>query len=119
MRLYIGAASSGFWRELCSDKMLRRGVQQPLRALGSRLLSGSSASSAAAPAVAVAAKKGFLSQLLGGSSRVSVPMTEALPGVVEPTPVVFDKAPVTQTTTLPNGVRIVSENTPVRDVWMR
>ena len=57
---------------------------------------------------------GWLGKLLGSSSRIDTPLTDPLPGVEVPPPSLPSKAPTTETTTLPNGVRIASEATPVR-----
>lgn len=93
--------------------MLRKGQATLLGALSTRALS-TSAASLAAPAVATAVKsKGFLAQLFGSDNRVTVPLTDALPGVQLPEHVAPAGAPSTETTTLGNGVRIASENTPV------
>ena len=62
------------------------------------------------------ASKGFLSGLFGGSSRVDVPLTDPLPGVVLPEHAEITDMPKTEMTTLSNGLKIASENTPVR-VW--
>lgn len=94
------------------DPMLSQAAE-PMRALATRCLS-TSAAAAAAPAVATAVKsKGLLAGLFGGDSRVKVPLTEPLPGVELPEAVV-PAQPTSQMTTLPNGLRIASENTPVR-----
>jgi hypothetical protein len=96
--------------------MLSQGlIETGLRALGTRCLSTSSAA-LAAPAVATAVKqKGLLAQLFGASDRVTVPLTDPLPGV-QPVEALAPPAvaPTTETTTLGNGLRIASENTQVR-----
>lgn len=80
-----------------------------------RLLSVSSFPQQAVPATQEAANKagGFLSKLFGGgSNRTSIPLTEPLPDVVLPTPNSPPATPPqTESTTLPNGVKIVSEAT--------
>ena len=94
--------------------MLRKGTQ--------RILSAGLHTSAIAeqlPAVAVAPKKGLFSNLFGGgSSRVSTPLSDPLPGVAIPEHIAPPKdAPKTEMTTLSNGLKVASENTPVR-FWM-
>lgn len=94
--------------------MLRQGLEQQLRLLGARCFS-STAISSQAPALATAIKsKGLLGSLFGGSSRVTTPLTDPLPGVPDLVHEAPASAPATETTTLANGVRIASENTPVR-----
>ena len=70
----------------------------------------------ALPAVAPDAKTGgFLSSLFGGGSRVETPMTDPLPGVHLPAHTAAPaQPPTTDFTTLSNGVKIASENIPVR-----
>jgi hypothetical protein len=75
---------------------------------------------AAAPAVIETKPQsgGFLSSLFG-SSRSTVPMTEPFPGVVLPEPQAIGSArPSTEQTTLPNGIRIASEATPVSSAYL-
>ncbi|KAK9811331.1 hypothetical protein WJX72_002016 [[Myrmecia] bisecta] len=93
---------------------IRRGLPQAVS--DARLFSSSSATSAALPALADTATKsggGFLSKIFGGSSaRISVPLTDPLPGVDQPA--AFSppaKRPETETTTLSNGLKISSEAT--------
>lgn len=57
---------------------------------------------------------GFLSGLFGGSSRLTVPLTEPLPGVQVTHNEPPMTAPTTEMTTLSNGFKVASENTPVR-----
>lgn len=59
------------------------------------------------------ASPGFFAKILGLSSdRVNVPLTEPLPGVSQPTPLDPPSSfPATESTTLPNGLKIVSEAT--------
>jgi hypothetical protein len=53
---------------------------------------------------------GWLTKLLGGSQRITVPLSDPLPGVEIPAAAAPPaKAPGTETTTLPNGVTIASE----------
>ena len=84
-------------------------------AAAARAFSTSAAVQAAAPAVASASQRGFLSKLWGSGSRVDVPLTDALPGVVVPDAVSPSaEAPSTRLTKLKNGMTIATENTPVR-----
>lgn len=77
-----------------------------------------SSAALAAPAVATAGKKSFLAQLFGSGSRVDVPLTDALPGVVIPDAVPPPaQAPATQLTKLSNGFTVASEDTPVSGPW--
>ncbi|GAB4821951.1 hypothetical protein N2152v2_008997 [Parachlorella kessleri] len=93
--------------------LMRQGLEKSLQALGSRCLSTSSAALQTAPAVAAIKSKGFFAQLFGGGQRVNVPLTDALPGVQLIEPVAPPTtAPTTETTTLSNGLRVASENTP-------
>lgn len=79
-----------------------------------RAFSTSAAVQAAAPAVA-ASKRSFLASLFGSGSRVDVPLTDALPGVVVPDAIPApEAAPTTQLTKLSNGFTVATENTPVR-----
>lgn len=86
------------------------------RAAASALASSSSstmASSSAvfAPIAAAASSLRFFSS--------GVPMTEPLPGLTLPTPASSSApAPATQLTTLPNGAKIASEDTPVRSFFL-
>ncbi len=99
--------------------MLASGAQHGLR-MQPNLRSFSTAVAAnAVPALseATSTSAGWLSKLLGGSSRLTVPMTDPLPGVDLPAPSPPPaKAPTTETTTLPNGVTIASEQTLVRAI---
>lgn len=96
--------------------MLSRQLEAQLRALSTRAFTTSSIVFSAAPAVASAVKpKGLLAQLFGGGNRVQVPLTDPLPGVeIVETVALPTSPPKTETTTLANGCRIASENTPVR-----
>jgi processing peptidase subunit alpha len=58
---------------------------------------------------------GFFGQLFGKSSRVQVPLTDPLPGVDVSHQDVPAEAPRTEMSTLSNGVKVASENTPVRE----
>ena len=93
--------------------MLRKGVQSALSA--GRGIATSAIAEQSLPAVATAPKKGLLDGLFGGSTnRVTTPLSDALPGVVIPEHIPPPKdAPSTDMTTLSNGVKVVSENTPV------
>ncbi|KFM26109.1 putative mitochondrial-processing peptidase subunit alpha-1 [Auxenochlorella protothecoides] len=92
---------------------LLRGLEQPAKALGRGCFSTSTGLQAAAPALAKTAEKGFLSGLFGGSNRVTTPLTDPLPGVQLPTPAPAPSSrPETHITTLSNGVKVASENTP-------
>ncbi len=94
---------------------LLRGLEQPAKALGRGCFSTSTGLQAAAPALAKTAEKGFLSGLFGGSNRVTTPLTDPLPGVQLPTPAPAPSSrPETHITTRSNGVKVASENTPVR-----
>ena len=56
---------------------------------------------------------GFLSNLLGSSTRLDVPLTDPLPGMVIPNHVPPPSSqPKTEMTTLANGFKVASENTP-------
>ncbi|CAL8469178.1 g8719 [Coccomyxa elongata] len=94
--------------------MLASGAQHGLR-MQPNLRSFSTAVAAnAVPALseATTSSAGWLSKLFGGSSRLTVPMTDPLPGIELPAPTPPPaKAPTTETTTLPNGVTIASEQT--------
>lgn len=94
--------------------MLKKGAQSLVGA-GRCALSTSTSLQQAVPAVAAAPKsKGLLASLFGGSDRITTPLTDALPGVVLPEHVPAPKdAPKTEMTTLSNGFRVASENTPV------
>ena len=95
--------------------MLHRTLEQLPRAARAFSTSGALQQAAQAPAVAVASKKSFLASLFGGSKRVDVPLTDALPGVEIPAAVPPPKeAPTTQLTKLSNGFTVATENTPVR-----
>lgn len=63
-------------------------------------------------AQAVAAPSRGIFSFFGKSNGTS--LSEPLPGFVAPEPAVPTKPPTTQVTTLPNGAKIASENTPVR-----
>lgn len=87
-------------------------ASKALELLAGRAFSTSATLQAAAPAVA---KRSFLASLFGSGSRVDVPLTDALPGVVLPDAIPAPQtAPTTQLTKLSNGMTIATENTPVR-----
>lgn len=89
--------------------MLRKGALSAGRCLHT------SAIAEQLPAVATAPKKGLFSNIFGSSSnRVTTPLSDPLPGVVIPEPIAPPRdAPKTELTTLSNGVKVASENTPV------
>ena len=94
---------------------MRQRLLQPIVLEQLRALSSSTTPQQAVPATQDVANKsrGFLAQLFGGGpSRLSVPMTEVWPNVPEPnyTPPP-STMPETESTTLPNGVKVVSEAT--------
>ena len=96
--------------------VLGRGAGALIAAAGTRGLQSSAPLQSAAPALADTVQKstGWLSRIFGqGSNRLTVPLTEPLPGVQEPTYEPPASAPTTQLTTLPSGLKIASENTPV------
>lgn len=90
--------------------MLASGSSQ-LLANAARALS-TSAAAQAAPAVAAAANRGLLAGLFSSTKRVDVPLTDPLPGVEAVVSDVPSAAPKTEMTTLANGVKIASEDTP-------
>ena len=72
-----------------------------------------STSAQAAPAL-LEKPTGFLAKLFG-SQRVDVPLTDALPGYQQPSPSGPPSSPPeTHSTTLPNGLKVISEATYVR-----
>jgi processing peptidase subunit alpha len=84
--------------------------------VASRGVSTSASLQQALPAVATEPKsKGWLSGLFGGGgSRINVPLTDALPGLVLPEhQAPPTTAPKSELTTLSNGFMVSSENTPV------
>lgn len=93
--------------------MLKKGAQRLIGA--GRCLTTSSSAQQALPAVATAPKsKGLFAGLFGGTDRVKVPLTDALPGVELPAHIAPPgEAPKTEMTTLSNGIKVASENTPV------
>ena len=94
--------------------MLRQGQASALR-VAARAFGSSSAAEQQLTTAGARPSKGFLASLFWGGSRVTVPLTDALPGVEipehGPPPA---EAPKTDMTTLANGFRIASEATPVR-----
>lgn len=78
--------------------------------------SGRSAAFSTAPGPAPGTGPSFLSWLHGAQPpRISVPLTQQLPGIEAERPFPSPSgAPPTETTVLDNGVRIVSEASPVR-----
>jgi len=93
--------------------MLKKGAQTLVGA--GRCLTTSASLQHALPAVAAAPKsKGLFASLFGGSDRIKTPLTDALPGVVLPEHVpASTDAPKTEMTTLSNGFKVATENTPV------
>lgn len=58
----------------------------------------------------------WLPEGTGGFKRISTPLTQPLPGVVEvPAYRAPSQPPATEVTVLPNGVRIISEASPVSE----
>lgn len=94
---------------------MRRAVQPLLSAHLRGLATSALNLQQAVPVLQEAPKKssGFLANLFGLSSdRVSVPLTDPLPNVPQPSPVDPPSTfPPTEATTLPNGVKVVSEAT--------
>lgn len=90
------------------------------RGAGALILSSrgiqTSAVAAAVPALTDQVRSGgFLSKLFGsGSSRVTTPLSEPLAGVSLPEYNAPASRPTTDVTVLPSGMKIASENTPVR-----
>ncbi|GMH37030.1 hypothetical protein BSKO_04903 [Bryopsis sp. KO-2023] len=92
------------------SRSVRRAIV-PLLQDGNRAIATAIPAAQAVPAVSpTGSSGGFLSSIFGGSSRLAVPMTEPLPGVVEPPVVpVPSGPPKTEQTTLANGFRVASE----------
>lgn len=68
---------------------------------------------AAVPAVQGKDAKGIWASIFGTTPQAVPPMTDPMPGVTLPAAPVYPAAPPkTEITTLPNGVKIASENTP-------
>ena len=96
--------------------MLAAGAQRGLLSGGRCFNTAAAAQASALPALSEGASTagGWLSRIFGGSSRVSIPLTDPLPGVELPTPAAVPSTPPsTETTALSNGVTIASEATPV------
>ena len=63
---------------------------------------------------------GLFSKLFGTPQRTTTPLTEPLPGLQYPAPATQPTSPPeTKVTTLPNGLRIASEDTPVSLLFSR
>mmetsp|Transcript_501 Transcript_501/g.560 ORF Transcript_501/g.560 Transcript_501/m.560 type:complete len:504 (-) Transcript_501:164-1675(-) len=96
--------------------MLRTALQQSGRLLSDSLVAPRAAcavQSRYGSSVALPSNEpGFFASLFGAPANSAPSMREPLTGVETPPEVTYDKAPVTEMTTLSNGVRIVSENTP-------
>ena len=69
---------------------------------------------ASAPAVVKGEKGGLLSILFGARSPQLPPMDDPLPGVRIPPPLADFPASTTSISTLPNGLKIATEDLPVR-----
>ena len=98
------------------DKMLAAGAQRGVLSGGRCFTTAAAAQASALPAISEGASTagGWLSKIFGGSSRISTPLTDPLPGVELPSPAaVLSGPPSTETTSLSNGVTIASEATPV------
>ena len=96
--------------------MLAAGAQRGLQSSSRCFTTAAAAQASALPAITETASSagGFLSKLFGGSSRLSIPLTDPLPGVELPTPAAVPSTPPsTETTALSNGFTIASEATPV------
>ena len=95
------------------------GLQGSVAVMASSLVAGglrgfsSSAVAAAAPAVAAASKRGLLASLFSSGERVTVPLTDPLPGVEIPASAVSSAPAKTELTTLANGFKVATEDTPV------
>lgn len=102
-----------YWQ---SEDTMRKSAVQSALALGQRCVSTSATVQQAVPAVASSTQsKGWLSGLFGGSDRVTVPLTDPLPGIELPEHAAAPTtAPKTELTTLANGFKVATENTPVR-----
>ena len=105
-------------RPFSGDIMLAAGAQRGLHSSSRCFTTAAAAQASALPAISEGASTagGWLSKLFGGSSRLSIPLTDPLPGVDLPRPdAVPSTAPSTETLALSNGVTIASEATPVCD----
>jgi hypothetical protein len=92
----------------------QRGLQ--LQPMLRSVSTGAAAAASALPALTETASSsgGWLSKLFGGSKRITVPLTDPLPGVEIPAAAQPPaKAPETETKKLANGATIASEATPV------
>lgn len=103
--------------------MLRRRAYQQIAPVfqSLRWLSRCEAVCQVVPAAVSAGSLGnWLSSVFGGDGTpkgCGIPITEPLPGFVEPTPAYTPaEPPSTELTTLPNGFRVASENSWVRDL---
>ncbi|GJP75945.1 hypothetical protein CLOP_g6343 [Closterium sp. NIES-67] len=107
-------SSRGLHKALGSIAAVR--LLAPAASPASPFTTSASAPAAASTAVAHAAKPakkgGLLSLLFGSAPPPGPPMFEPLPGVAIPPPLTEFKATETVVSTLPNGLRIASENLP-------
>ena len=100
--------------------MLRKGIERNAQPFATQLrASFSSSTTAGAGNLALVGDAqqqsgGFLSRLFGTPQRITTPLTEPLPGLDYPPPATQATSPPdTQVTTLPNGLKVASEATPV------
>lgn len=100
--------------------MLRKGIERHAQPFATQVrASFSSSSTAGAGNLALVGDAqqqsgGFLSRLFGTPQRITTPLTEPLPGLDYPPPATQATSPPdTQVTTLPNGLKVASEATPV------
>ena len=100
--------------------MLRKGLERNAQPLALQLrASFSSSATAGAGNLALVGDAqqhsgGFLSRIFGTPQRITTPLTEPLPGLDYPPPAAQPTSPPeTQVTTLPNGIQVASEATPV------
>lgn len=92
--------------------LLKSGLRDGSDAL--RSLSTSTALSQAAASGATNGSRDFMGWLKGGAARVTTPLSQPLPGVQPEQPAFRPLAPPpTEVTVLENGVRIISEASPV------
>ena len=114
--LQVAATKAGLQQELGAlAAMQGTGL---LRGAAARAISTSTLASQALPALAAdtpATQGSWISRLLGAVPREGTPLSDPLPGVTEVPPATFpSQPPETQLTTYPNGMKLASEDTPVR-----